>query len=399
MNSKHHRLTGILILLLGLAACHTTMAARQVKVSSADPSEAPQGTTTLVVTINGSGFDTTPGAVEALNFLLPCNTDICTNTGGVTVRPGWVVKSTKKITATIDIAEDAVVEFRDIEVKMTRGRGGKGTTLFKVQASTKPKGGFSLPDITVEYTGLAWEEAFQPGGPDFPPGWENWTDNTLSSIPRPCFINVHLVDPPTGGRYDCDYEDAIGGRISIDLTGIQGLNSDIWVAVNSGNKAPPNPEFCELLNRWEEFPKDVLSVDRLPLEFGTYWYTINFMEGCTDSDCHIGISHQSFNGEVSRRGGGIQLHPFYDLSLSRLPEGMATLPDVGRLIVKTWATGVPAPDDYNAFTQPQSLAIEGYEIRFGNTKNGAILAACRTLEGTVGGVVLETCPDPFGCEY
>ena len=93
------------------------------------------------------------------------------------------------------------------------------------------------------------------------------------------------------------------------------------------------------------------------------------------------------------------MHPFHDLTQSRLPPGMEDLPDVGRLVVKSWATGVPALDDFNAFIQPQILEIEGFQIRFHNTRNSAVLALCSTLDGTVDRVVLETLPcDPLGCE-
>jgi hypothetical protein len=395
MNSRHHRLIGILILLLGLAASHTALA-EDIVITSVLPDEAAQGTLDTIK-IHGSGFDK---RIKAVKFLLPCTPDPepCTGTdGGITVTE-FKVDDRLNITATIDISETA--ELGKFYIAMTRGRGGKGTTfksgnLFEVKL--RPKSGFSLHDITAEYTGLVSEEAFQPGDDGFPAGWVNWTTNTLLETPRYCLINVHLVDPPTAGRYDCDYEGADGGRISIDLAGIEEAIGEMpWVAVKSGKKTPPNPEFCELLNRWDEFPDDVLSENRLPLEFGAYRYTINFMEGCTVSDCHIGISHQSYNGNASGQGA-IELHPFHDLTQSRLPVDMEALPDVGRLIVKTWATGVPASDDYNAFIQPQTLAIEGFEIRFGSTKNGAVLAACRTLVDTVNDVVLQTCPDPPGC--
>ena len=354
------------------------------EVVSATPSSAIQGTLDLNVEIIGRYFERGV-VVRFLKSCVPPEPCVEVEAHGVAVgRPK--VKGSTKIQVKVNISDDAYVGDIDIQVEL-RGRKGKGTTLFKVQASTKPKGGFSLHDITVEYKGLAWEEAFPYGG-WVPAGWENWTNNTLLTIPRTCFINVHLVDPPTAGRYDCDYEDAIGGRISIDLAEIEEQYGITWVAVDSGKKTPPYPEFCELLNRWDELPSN------LPLEFGTHWYTINFMEGCTDSDCHIGISHQSYSGS---RAGDVQLHPFHDLSQSRLPAGMEALPDVGRLIVKSWATGVPATDDYNVFTHPQTLEIEGFEIRFGSPKNGAILADCITVPETVGGVVLKTCPEPFEC--
>jgi len=131
MNCKHHRLMSILILLLSLVVCHTAMAARPVTVSSADPAEAPQGLA-LDVTISGNGFDDT---VYELNFLLPCSSEPCTDTGGVTTS-NIRVHGSKELVATVTIADDAVVEFRDIQVKMSGGRGGKGTTLFKVQEKT-----------------------------------------------------------------------------------------------------------------------------------------------------------------------------------------------------------------------------------------------------------------------
>jgi len=399
MNSKHHRLIGALIILLGLVASNAALA-QKIQVTYADPPSGIQGNPDdLAVEIFGDGFD---DDIDEVIFLLPCDRKGCEDdTGGIEVK-GWTVNSGKKITVPIDLEKAELGDF-DIRVSSsTRGRGGKGTTfrgikLFNVKL--KPKSGFSLHDITAEYTGLAWEDAF-PDPNNLPPGWDNWTENTLDETPRPCFVGAQLVDPPSGGRYDCSYEDEEGGMISIDLAQIKAsYGDDIWVPIKSGKKTPPNPEFCDLLNRWGEFPRDdELSVGE-PLEFGTHWYKINFNEGCSDDvDCHIGIHHQSYNGNAPGQGV-IQLHPFTDLTQSRLPEGMDALPDVGRLVVKTWATGVPASDDHNAFIQPQTLDIEGFQIRFHNTKNSAVIALCSTLDGTVDGVVLETLPcDPLGCE-
>ena len=76
MRTRHHNSIKVLIPLLGLAACHAALAAKPVKVQSADPAESWQNTTETV-TIRGSGFDTKPDAVTAINFLLPCTTDPC----------------------------------------------------------------------------------------------------------------------------------------------------------------------------------------------------------------------------------------------------------------------------------------------------------------------------------
>ena len=132
MFSKQFRMMNVLILLLGLVAYQAALAARPVKVNAANPSEAEQGTSGLVVTISGSGFDTTPGAVTEVSFLLPCATEPCSDTGGVEVAV-FSVTSSSEILATIAVADDAVVDYRDIQIRMTRGRGGKGTTLFNVR--------------------------------------------------------------------------------------------------------------------------------------------------------------------------------------------------------------------------------------------------------------------------
>ncbi len=143
----------ISFLLLILAASQVAMAAPPVRVESATPSEAEQQTTGLEITIGGSGFDTAPGAVTSVRFLLPCEAEPCTDTGGVDVTT-FTVPSKKKIIATIDVGEFAIVDFRDIEVQMTRGRGGKGTTLFSVRQ--KNTGGPQTTTCT---------EAYFPGRP------------------------------------------------------------------------------------------------------------------------------------------------------------------------------------------------------------------------------------------
>ena len=97
--------------------------AQQVRVTSAEPASAVQGTTSLEVTIGGSGFDNS----AAVKFLVTGTT----NPGGVVVKKVVVVNA-KKLVATIDVQGDAVVGQFDIEVSLTSDRKGKGTTLFSV---------------------------------------------------------------------------------------------------------------------------------------------------------------------------------------------------------------------------------------------------------------------------
>jgi len=95
----------------------------QVQVTSADPASAVQGTSSLNVTINGSGFDSS----AAVKFLVAGTAE----TGGITVKK-VTVRSAKRLIATIDVADTAIVNKFDIEVTLSSGRKGKGTTLFTV---------------------------------------------------------------------------------------------------------------------------------------------------------------------------------------------------------------------------------------------------------------------------
>jgi hypothetical protein len=119
---KPHVLSGLA--LIALAFIPFGLATAQVTVTAADPAAAPQGTLSLDVIVTGSGFDST----AAVSFLVTGTT----NPGGITVKK-ISVKNTKRLVATIDIADTAVVDKFDIEVKLSNGRKGKGTTLFSVQ--------------------------------------------------------------------------------------------------------------------------------------------------------------------------------------------------------------------------------------------------------------------------
>ena len=113
--------------LIALAITPFALAHAQVTVTAADPATAPQGTVSLDVTVSGSGFDSS----AAVAFLVTGTT----NPGGITVKK-VSVKGPKKLIATIDIADTAIVDKFDIEVTLSSGRKGKGTTLFSVQAKT-----------------------------------------------------------------------------------------------------------------------------------------------------------------------------------------------------------------------------------------------------------------------
>jgi hypothetical protein len=146
MKNIHLLLTSIFILGFGLAASNTVLA-QDMEVNSADPAMAEQGTLNLDVEIAGDGFDSQVNVVE---FLLPCEAEPCTDTGGVTVKD-FTVRGRKKIIANIDVSDDATVAEFDIKVHSTSGggRGGKGTTLFRVQE--KDNGGGSGSTLSAEF--------------------------------------------------------------------------------------------------------------------------------------------------------------------------------------------------------------------------------------------------------
>jgi hypothetical protein len=104
-----YSLTLLILALVPLGAAQ----AQQVKVTAADPASTTQGTVSLDVTVSGSGFDSTAWPT----FFVSGTTD----TGGVTVTK-TVVKGSRQLIATIDVADTAAVAKFDIEVTLDSGR-------------------------------------------------------------------------------------------------------------------------------------------------------------------------------------------------------------------------------------------------------------------------------------
>jgi Ca2+-binding RTX toxin-like protein len=129
MNIYRKDLLLALLFALTVALFSNAAQAQDPQVNSANPSSAEQGTFDLDVEIAGSGFDNS----AAVEFFVTGTTI----PGGITVKK-IKVRGSKKIIATIDVAEGATVDDFDIEVSLSRGRKGKGTELFSVQE--KPTG-------------------------------------------------------------------------------------------------------------------------------------------------------------------------------------------------------------------------------------------------------------------
>jgi len=428
MLNRQHTLINLLILFVGLAVCQSALGGKPVKVNSANPPEAEQNTSGLAVTISGSGFDTSPGAVTAVNFLLPCATESCSDSGGVAVT-GFSVSSSSEIVATINVAPEAAVEYRDIEVQMTRGRGGKGTTLFKVWSSDgcdrdgdgwsrdnascdssgyagidcddqdpdvqacAPPGGsgtFTEVNIRVGFFDPATADLLEDASPwvkdatshEFGDGWINWDNNTLTDddLPRPCRVLQVQMNGEGAGRYDC-FEDASngsqwphGGQVSIPISGMQ------WQQSPPPRRGWKNPELCdELLFQFDD------------LTFGATRYQVLFTDGCTDASCPMHVSMSSYSG-ASGDSGVVQLHDFHDL---------AGYPDIGRIkifaIVDQDSIVFPptSSDELNVFAAPQELEIEQIQVSFESVKSGALVAICETAPGAVSGLEFWTWPEPY----
>jgi len=138
MNNKHSKFISILFMLLCMAVTYPALAGKTIEVLSADPPSAIPGIT-LNVTIGGKGFDRT----AKVKFLKKNTSEL----GDVTVGSVAISGSTA-IIATITISDTAVLDQGyDIEVSMSRGRGGKGTDLFRVQSQAS--GGHS--NLSAEF--------------------------------------------------------------------------------------------------------------------------------------------------------------------------------------------------------------------------------------------------------
>ena len=109
-------------------------------VFSASPNMALQGTINLDVEIIGDNFDR---SIDSLEFIALCSdlSESCSNPDWVHVNR-FVVRGKTKIIANIDVPvtnEPLPLSYKghDVQIKSSsRGRGGKGTTLFKVQSGS-----------------------------------------------------------------------------------------------------------------------------------------------------------------------------------------------------------------------------------------------------------------------
>lgn len=110
---------------VGLLSATLELVAGSLKVTSATPDSGIQGETLEPVTIKGTGFL----KANKVRFLVSGTND----TGGVGVTIPEVIDD-ETLLVNVTISGEATVAYYDIEVQLSSGRKGKGTTLFNVQS-------------------------------------------------------------------------------------------------------------------------------------------------------------------------------------------------------------------------------------------------------------------------
>jgi hypothetical protein len=148
---KRITLACVSLLVLGFAPIGAAVA--QIKVTAATPSSAYQGTYSLDVVVSGAGFDNSANVQYFVSGT--------TNPGGITVR-NVVFRNSKELVTTIDVADTADLASFDIQVTLSSGRKGKGTTLFSVK--TKSTG----PSEAPTYPPARHYQGFTSNGGDTP---------------------------------------------------------------------------------------------------------------------------------------------------------------------------------------------------------------------------------------
>ena len=197
--------------------------AQKVVVQEADPNSTEQGTVNLDVKIKGRGFSS--GANVA--FFVTGTT----NPGGIDVK-GVTVHGSKSLTANIDVAVDADIADFDIEVSLSSGRRGRGTTLFSVKHKDEDAvvftveltGAFAFDtennsvDVTANKRGIVLKSAdpvtlIRPNDPIFQTIWNSVFEKCPNFF-GPTPVNVPSFTAPAG-RKGWTIEKAGGVRVNL----------------------------------------------------------------------------------------------------------------------------------------------------------------------------------------
>jgi len=195
MNNRNLISHAIALLVTALMCLNVAVAkgpSTKVTVTNANPGSALQGKA-LKVVVSGTGFD----AGSSVRFLVTGTADDTQ----ISVNPIVDLNSDGTLTAGIQVLSTATVIDYDIEVMNSKGRRGKGTTLFKVKqenvivyTAELTLGGFVFDPVDVAYNhvdnslrGESTLQMIRPAGPSFEQA--TWDD-----VFDPCLLLPNGVD-------------------------------------------------------------------------------------------------------------------------------------------------------------------------------------------------------------
>lgn len=277
-----------LLLLAGLILVALPASAQVIKVTSAVPDMADQGTLGIVVTIGGENFP----ANSKVAFYVT-NTK---NPGGIAVK-GVKFKDSKTLEATIDVAPDAQTDLKfDIQV-MSGSRTGKGTELFKVLVKTTgadltPPGvvyDLGVVGTTTNSAVLTWTE---PADDNFdlksgPAASYDIRVRKATTGCGPVPVAAWADDAATWKRSDpCAVTQVSGtpgaplGTASANVSSLA-ANSQYWVALRTADDSPQGPNWSD-----PSEPQLLFSTASFPL---SPW-TSQVVDACSpaDTSCRMG---------------------------------------------------------------------------------------------------------------
>jgi hypothetical protein len=214
MKIRHLISCSITLLATGLLCFNVAVAkgpSGKVTVTNADPNSALQGQVVRGVKISGSGFDK-GSRVKFLVTGTKDDTQISVDQDSVSPNADGTM-----LTVDIVVSGEATVIDYDIEVQVSSGRRGKGTTLFKVQQ-----------EAVVVYTAV-----LTLGGFTFDPVdvTHNHVDNSLRGE-----STLQMIRPVEPGLEQYTWDDVFGPCLllpdGVDSFRVGAIN---WKIVNSGD--------------------------------------------------------------------------------------------------------------------------------------------------------------------
>jgi uncharacterized delta-60 repeat protein len=300
-------------MVIGMVASSTPAFAQKITVKSATPNNGAQGSVSLDIVIDGSGF----GSDSVAQF----HVSGTTNPGGIRVNSTRRV-SNSQIVANIDIDDLALLSYYDIKV-VSNGRTGKGTDLFQVvtkqQACTGPllvmplvvdvplpgagpacqpslsgtldctfgsSGRVVLSDI---FNGTAWGVAHQ-------------ADGRLMVLARGSW-GVYLLRLTAGGALDTTF--ATGGIRHLDYLTYKSVNASALVVQSDGKVVVGATAYTGKGSQSLALVTRLLSNGAIDATFGIGGVVAFSYESATKPSILMGMALQSDGRIVVAGGNGV----------------------------------------------------------------------------------------------